>query len=1054
MKLYLNRVDTIDREIVNHLKEMLLRSKIATLTDKIEEAEIIYTTTLCDVHNMNKIYIYDSSMSIYPFKLEKMKNIICVHSCNWIEELWSSLEFKCESYMMPYSINTDYYCPGIETRNNEIVFIYYMNRSPRQLEYIKNKLDSRNISYRLIEHDKYNKDDFLSILQESKYGIWLTCHQTFNFELMQALSCNIPAFVCDVKNVYDKYNSPSNYYNINQNVTCKPYWDNSCGEFIIDLNDFDVVFTEFIYKLQMKMYNPRSFIMKNHSIESSVTTFTNMITHVSQKLNDPHISLYDKHFSEEIDKIYVMTENQDHKYFMEIMRRLYLPKHKVKEYGKYLYNNNCSDFDTNLINIIREAKENNYKTIMVIDYKVSFISSFNLINNNINTFFDNFNNDWDFINLSSFNNDILCEIENINFLKKAVNVVCNNGCIVNSRFYDQIINEYQNNINNKHDVNWTSMQLRNDWFVFNPSLILETYSNNINNNCISINLSQDKGKQMLELFVLYSLAWLNDYYPIALSNCEADTILSCFNINVESNLDAKMELTTIDLNICERFKDRFYNMFMERDVVKSYFPSDKYGDIIVSIYVTKEPNIEPNMQYYENATKYIGQNHDFIILSNDIEWCKNKFDFIKKKRFAQKSCGAEFSIYEQIDIMSRCNHNIISDAYIAYIGASLNNYVDRCILYPESERKLPVIINNKWIKISNNESDIVTIVIPIKSTNELNMLKDSLNHLSKQTYVNYRIIIGIHNIRQPIETNNKKLNMRTSIYTINNCSYSDFMNELMRRCTTDLVSIYNPGDIWNNDKLLIQINLHETYKYNVIATKTNASDNKPSDLISHNDLLDINHIYLGSVLFDKRYVCWDNSIYTLQDYNMWLQLSFESMKIFMIDTILVETNNVYKVSDYILKNYWKSKTKTITVITKYRTNYVPTHTHNTILYSHSNNMAIHNTNAHIHIYNNNSKLREFFVANSYNSDWFVCSDSDKIPDSYYIYSLPKNKINYIRNEKSDIFIFNKCIFNWIYPDINDRLNFVLKYKNDDIRTLFGSFFMRYPVNLLLQQYNN
>lgn len=124
---------------------------------------------------------------------------------------------------------------------------------------------------------------------------------------------------------------------------------------------------------------------------------------------------------------------------------------------------------------------------------------------------------------------------------------------------------------------------------------------------------------------------------------------------------------------------------------------EKYGEIInqdtCSIHVRRGdylglPNYHPvqPISYYENAIKIIGEEKHFVIFSDDIQWCKENFNFLKSKTFILGNMD-----YEDLYLMSMCNHNIIANSSFSWWGAWLN----------KNENK-QVIIPSKWFGISNS----------------------------------------------------------------------------------------------------------------------------------------------------------------------------------------------------------------------------------------------------------------------------------------------------------------------------------------------------------------
>jgi len=121
----------------------------------------------------------------------------------------------------------------------------------------------------------------------------------------------------------------------------------------------------------------------------------------------------------------------------------------------------------------------------------------------------------------------------------------------------------------------------------------------------------------------------------------------------------------------------------------------KYGDVLslntCSIHVRRGDyiglqNFHPvqPVSYYEEAVKIVGDDKHFLIFSDDINWCKENFFFLKNKTYSSNNLD-----YEDLYLMSMCKNNIISNSTFSWWGAWLNR----------NENK-QVIIPSKWFGIS------------------------------------------------------------------------------------------------------------------------------------------------------------------------------------------------------------------------------------------------------------------------------------------------------------------------------------------------------------------
>lgn len=150
------------------------------------------------------------------------------------------------------------------------------------------------------------------------------------------------------------------------------------------------------------------------------------------------------------------------------------------------------------------------------------------------------------------------------------------------------------------------------------------------------------------------------------------------------------------------------------DKLTDAFIRSKYDDIllqeITSINVrrgdfTAIPQYHPvcSITYYRNAIKYIGADKLFMVISDDIVWCKKKFK------------GDNFYFVEDenpaIDLylQSLCTNNIISNSSFSWWGAWLNSNPDKIVIAPSENwvgKLHPLsdtqdLLPGNWVKLSN-----------------------------------------------------------------------------------------------------------------------------------------------------------------------------------------------------------------------------------------------------------------------------------------------------------------------------------------------------------------
>jgi hypothetical protein len=269
-------VEAIER-IIKYLNYDL---KYGNIND-IPEADLIFVpdkvfdTSLFD---KKKQFIFGPHLSVFPDKRilqinNSNNNSIYIQPSKWAKQSWIHINNIIPLKVFYFPVNTDKFKPITNVRNK--VFIYFKRRKIQELSFIIEFLKSKNIEYRIFDYVKrYDEEDYLKYLQNSKYGIILDAHESQGFAIEESLSCNVPLIVWNVSSMSQE--EGVNYPNIY--ASSIPYWDNRCGEFFYKKEEFEEKYNEFTSKLDT--YKPREFILENLSVEKCAENFKKLISYI------------------------------------------------------------------------------------------------------------------------------------------------------------------------------------------------------------------------------------------------------------------------------------------------------------------------------------------------------------------------------------------------------------------------------------------------------------------------------------------------------------------------------------------------------------------------------------------------------------------------------------------------------------------------------------------------------------------------------------------------------------------------------------------------------
>jgi glycosyltransferase involved in cell wall biosynthesis len=148
---------------------------------------------------------------------------------------------------------------------------------------------------------------------------------------------------------------------------------------------------------------------------------------------------------------------------------------------------------------------------------------------------------------------------------------------------------------------------------------------------------------------------------------------------------------------------------------------------------------------------------------------------------------------------------------------------------------------------------------------------------------------------------------------INNKAKS--LNDLMKQVTTEWVALLDADDIWLPEKLQEQVNIINKNEYEVIGTRCiyfgnrGSSPSIPLRILTRGCSLRGNPLINSSVVLKSKHANWLETAKIHIDYELWLRLDLERVKMYNIPKILVRHRihnssffNSQKANPTLLKN--------------------------------------------------------------------------------------------------------------------------------------------------------
>ena len=217
-------------------------------------------------------------------------------------------------------------------------------------------------------------------------------------------------------------------------------------------------------------------------------------------------------------------------------------------------------------------------------------------------------------------------------------------------------------------------------------------------------------KRIIKLFNKMNFLHQNSYFLEKKYNYDNTIVLSTGDTYFEGYWQS--------YHYFEKYKDIIKDEFIENYILIN--ENNKITEIIesqnaVSLHIRRGDYISnPNansyhgicsLEYYEKSMQYIAteiSNPYFIIFSDDIEWVKKNLQTTFSLIFVERK--KDDKPFDDIYLMSKCQHNIIANSSFSWWGAYLNSNSQKIVIAPkkwfnDSSKDTTDLIPVEWIRL-------------------------------------------------------------------------------------------------------------------------------------------------------------------------------------------------------------------------------------------------------------------------------------------------------------------------------------------------------------------
>lgn len=179
------------------------------------------------------------------------------------DELVKSIMPELPTFCMPFPVEVDKFTPKPKIGKP---VAYFKNRDRKLFSEVLEFFGNEMV---VIDYDNgYNEVDYVNAVSEAPYCVWVGRHESQGFAFQEAMSCNTPMFVIDVKSLRDEPSFVTKGYgdlmkaDSDLPATAATYFDSTCGVIAYE-NDWQDKVEQFMGGLGG--YSPRQFVVDNLS---------------------------------------------------------------------------------------------------------------------------------------------------------------------------------------------------------------------------------------------------------------------------------------------------------------------------------------------------------------------------------------------------------------------------------------------------------------------------------------------------------------------------------------------------------------------------------------------------------------------------------------------------------------------------------------------------------------------------------------------------------------------------------------------------------------------
>ncbi|EKD23705.1 MAG: hypothetical protein ACD_81C00190G0006 [uncultured bacterium] len=199
-----------------------------------------------------------------------LSRVVYLHPSRWIKNFWMHFGYTAGPIeVWPAGIDTNEFKQSDEEK--DIVLVYFKQRFPEELKQLEDILREKHIAFEKVVYGEYQEAHYKKYLSQARYVVWLGRHESQGIALEEALACNVPMLVWDVKSLghWTPIGKEMSLFTQEENdftdTTSAEYFDDTCGIKIKKADELDSAIERM--EKEWQTFKPRNYILNTLGLE-------------------------------------------------------------------------------------------------------------------------------------------------------------------------------------------------------------------------------------------------------------------------------------------------------------------------------------------------------------------------------------------------------------------------------------------------------------------------------------------------------------------------------------------------------------------------------------------------------------------------------------------------------------------------------------------------------------------------------------------------------------------------------------------------------------------